>query len=217
MPSPRPSPRKRLRTEDPPRIFLLSPAFVGGERAKLLLNPRADFDRARRFHSEGLPLSEVFAFASGLYFRGKIAYATQFARPDRGDVVRVITSNRGLMDPDTVIGPDDLRAFGATEIDEADPLYHGPLRRDAASFAGKNAPFGVAILLGSIATPKYRRVLLEAFGPKLLFPGDFVGRGDMSRGALMLRAAQAGKELEYLRVHDAVLTGRRAPSVNRGG
>jgi hypothetical protein len=211
MPRSRPSSKKGQRIQDPPRIFLLSPAFVGGERAKLLLNPLADFDRARKFRSEGLPLSDVFSFASGLYFRGKIAYANRFARAERGDVVRVITSNRGLMDPGTIVGPAELLAFGTTDIDDADSLYHEPLRRDAAPFAEN-----VAILLGSIATPKYRRVLLEVFGSRLLFPGDFVGRGDMSRGALLLRATQAGKELAYLKVNEAVLTGRRAPKVSDG-
>lgn len=202
------------RSSGPPRIFLISPAFVGGERAKLLLNPHANFAHARQFHREGLPLSEVFTFASGLYFRGKIAYATHFAQAERGDVVRVITSNRGLMDPKTLVGPRDLLSFGTTEIDDADPRYHKPLLRDAAILAAKIGPAGAAILLGSIATPKYRRVLLQAFGPRLLFPSEFVGRGDLSRGALLLDATRTDEELEYLRVHDAVLTGKRVPRVN---
>jgi hypothetical protein len=196
-----------------PRIFLLSPAFVGGARAKLLLNPRAPFARARQFHAEGLPLAEVFSFASGLYFRGKIAYARHFARPADGDLVRVITSNRGLLDPELVIGPRELLSFGETEIEVDDPTYREPLRRDAAALARRAGAGGSAILLGSIATPKYRQVLLEVFGPRLLFPGDFVGRGDMSRGALLLAAARTGQELVYRSVHNAVLTGRRAAGV----
>ena len=43
------------------------------------------------------------------------------------------------------------------------------------------------VLLGSIASPKYVDVLLGIFGERLLFPIDFVGRGDMSRGGLLLR------------------------------
>src|SRR4051812_43894747 len=87
--------------EDVPRVFLLSPAHVGGLRAKLLLNPQAPFALAREFHQRGLTLEAVFTFTSGLYFRGKIAYATRFANQTRGDVVRVITSNAGLLDPAT--------------------------------------------------------------------------------------------------------------------
>jgi hypothetical protein len=69
------------------------------------------------------------------------------------------------------------------------------------------------VLLGSIASPKYVDVLLGVFGDRLLFPREFVGRGDMSRGGLMLRAVQAGEELDYARVAGAVRTGRRPPKL----
>lgn len=69
------------------------------------------------------------------------------------------------------------------------------------------------MLLGSIATAKYRDVLIECFGERLVFPADFVGRGDMSRGALLLRAAREGRELPYAKVEGAVLKGRRAPRI----
>ncbi len=198
---------------DAPRLFLLSPAHVGGLRAKLLLNPKAPFPLAKEFHAKGLPLSTVFTFTSGLYFRGKITYASHFANARRGDSVRVITSNAGLVDPSLPVGPAEIAAFGATDIDPLDPAYFRPLRRHARALARKLGDQGNAILLGSIATPKYRDVLLDVFGPRLLFPRDFVGRGDMSRGALLLRSTQANQELPYARVIDAVLTGRRATRV----
>jgi hypothetical protein len=193
------------------RVFLLSPAFLGGVRARLLLDPRSSFERATEFRARGLTISEIFTFASGLYFRGKIAYARHFLRPESGDLVRVITSNAGLLDPETVIGPEELLAFGATEIDAANPKYHAPLRRDADALAART---GSAVLLGSIATAKYREVLLQAFGERLLFPREFVGRGDMSRGALLLQAARLGRELDYVSLHQATLTGKRAPRVH---
>jgi hypothetical protein len=176
-----------------------------------LLNPRAPFPLARQFREQGLSLAEIFTFASGLYFRGKITYARQFAR--RGDAIRVITTNAGLLDPLTHFTPDGLRAFGEVDIHEGDPRYHLPLRRDAAALATRLAKNGAAILLGSIATVKYRDVLLEAFGSRLMFPSDFIGRGDMSRGALMLRAARAGTELPYVSVHGAIFKGKRAPRI----
>jgi hypothetical protein len=192
------------------RVFLLSPAKVSGVRAGLLLNENAPFALARQFHREGLPLADVFTFASGLYFRGKIAYARRFARPDRGEIVRVITTNAGLLDPATRLTPAALRAFGDVDISEGDPRYHRPLLRDARALARKLASDGQAILLGSIATAKYREVLLDAFGERLMFPSDFVGRGDMSRGGLLLRATRGEVELPYIPVVGAVLKGRRA-------
>lgn len=206
-------PRLRApKRDDKPRVFLLSPANMAGVRAKLLLNPAAPFPLARQFHDKGLPLADVFAFTSGLYFRGKIAYTRHFASANRRDVVRVITSNAGLVDPDTVVGPQEVAAYGETEIDPADPKYHEPLRRDAQRLAQRTGN-GPVILLGSIATPKYRHVLLDVFGQRLFFPIDFVGRGDMSRGALLLRAVEADEELAYASVHDAVFTGKRAARV----
>jgi hypothetical protein len=201
--------RRVTKPPDIPRVFLLSPANMAGIRAKLLLNAKAPFALARKFHREGLTLAEVFTFTSGLYFRGKITYARHFASANRRDVVRVITSNAGLLDPDTVVGPREISAFGQTEIDPADPKYHEPLRRDAQQIAGRTGR-GAVIFLGSVATPKYRHVLLDVFGKRLVFPIDFVGRGDMSRGALLLRAVQADEELPYASVSASVLTGSRA-------
>lgn len=194
-------------------VFLLSPARATGARAGLLLNPHAPFALARTFHSAGLQLADVFSFTSGLYFRGKIAYALRFAQPD--GIVRIITSNSGLLPPDTPVTPESLRAFGGEDIDENNPRYREPLERDARQLATALEPDGAAILLGSIATPKYRDVLLEAFGERLLFPADFIGRGDMSRGALLLRHARSGEELPYITVRGAAYRGKRAKRVGQ--
>lgn len=207
-------PRVRvLDRDDKPRVFLLSPANMAGLRAQMLLNPKAPFPLARKFREEGVTLADAFTFTSGLYFRGKISYARHFASANRRDIVRVITSNAGLADPDTRVGPREIEAYGETEIDPTDPKYFEPLRRDAQRLA-KRTGNGPVILLGSIATPKYRHVLLDVFGERLFFPAEFVGRGDMSRGALLLRAVEANEELTYASVHDAVFTGKRATRVS---
>jgi hypothetical protein len=196
------------------QLFLLSPAKVTGARAGLLLNPSASFALAQKFRREGLSLGEIFTFASGLYFRGKLTYAQHFANASSGKgVTRVITSNRGLMDPSQIFTVGELRAFGDVDIDGADPRYLQPLRKDARMLAKQLSDDGVAILLGSIATPKYRDVLLECFGDRLMFPADFIGRGDMSRGGLLLRAARESRELRYITVRGAVLSGKRAPRI----
>jgi hypothetical protein len=197
------------------RIFLLSPAYAGGERARMILRDEAQFELARRLRDRsGAPIADVFTFLSGLYFRGKIAYATAFARPPRGTPgVLVITPTRGLIDAQTRIHLDDLREFAAVDIHENDPRYRLPIERDARRLATKLPAQSEVILLGSIATAKYVDVLLANFGERLRFPVDFVGRGDMSRGGLMLRCAADGQELSYIPVAGAIVNGKRPPKL----
>ncbi|MBA3443996.1 MAG: hypothetical protein H0T58_03975 [Gemmatimonadales bacterium] len=195
------------------RIFLLSPAHCGGKRAELLLNERAAFPLAVRLRSSaGATLGEAFSFLSGLYFRGKLAYADRFARPPGANAgVRVITTDRGLMDAGTEINTDDLRRFGTVDISPDEPGYSVPLARDATLL--RQLEDAEVILLGSVATGKYVDILLEALGERLLFPIEFVGRGDMSRGALMLQAVRNDVELTYQPVAGAIRRGRRAPRI----
>src|SRR5213083_1752122 len=197
------------------RIFLLSPAYAGGQRARTILSDRAEFELARKLRGKnGAPIAEVFTFLSGLYFRGKIAYATAFARPARGrSGVFVITPTRGLIDARTRIHLDDLREFAEVDIHENDPRYRMPIERDARHLATTLSAQSEVILLGSIATGKYVDVLLADFGDRLRFPADFVGRGDMSRGGLMLRCAAVRQELSYLPVAGAIVNGKRPPKL----
>lgn len=200
---------------DVAQVFLLSPAFAGGRRAQMILSERAQFDLAKQLRSKrGAPIAEVFTFLSGLYFRGKIAYANAFARPTGGSPgVLVITPTRGLVDARTRMTLRDLNEFAAVDIHEDDPRYRNPLRRHARQLAEQLSPNADVVLLGSIATGKYVDVLLETFRERLRFPADFVGRGDMSRGGLMLRSAADGQELRYISVAGAVLNGKRPPKL----
>lgn len=195
------------------RTFLLSPAYAGGLRARMLLNERAQFDLARRLHGgKAVSLGEVFTFLSGLYFRGKLAYANAFARPDPSRVL-VITPTRGLVAAATPVTLADLREFAEVDIAETDPRYRRPLERDLRRLVKKLTPHCEVVLLGSVATGKYVSVLLEILQSRILFPADFVGRGDMSRGGLLLRSAADGIELNYIPVHGAVRKGRRPPKL----
>jgi hypothetical protein len=193
------------------KVFILSPASCHGQRAELLFNERAQFFLARRLRSEaGAPLGEVFSFLSGLYFRGKLTYARAFARPGKGaSGIAVITPGRGLVDPETIVRLDDLRQFAVVPVDAAEPRYREPLVRDAAKLAARLPVGGQVVLLGSIASDKYVGILHEAFGERLVFPQAFVGRGDMSRGGLLLRAVDEGEELIYVPVAGAVRRGSR--------
>jgi len=197
------------------RAFLLSPAHCGGRRARLLVRDTANFPLAKRFR-EGVPvtLGEAFSFLSGLYFRGKLEYARRFAVPPQpGSGIWVITANRGLLPVETPVTLAELESFGEVDILPHDPRYRVPLERDAL-ILGINLGTEF-VLLGSVASDKYAEPLVSALGSRLVYPVDFVGRGDMSRGALMLRAARAGQELPYQSVAGSVRRGPRAPRVTR--
>ena len=203
----------------PARVFLLSPANCSGKRAQQLLRPDARGDLATRLRSdEGIALGPLFAFMSGLYFRGKLAYATRFAAPPSADHsaigsgVHIITPNGGLRGPNTIIRRDDVYAFSQTSIDLENNAYRQPLEESARRLAAA-LDVGQVVLLGSIASPKYVDVLLEIFGTRLYFPSSFVGRGDMSRGGLLLRQVASGEELEYVPVAGAVRHGVRPPKL----
>jgi hypothetical protein len=197
-----------------PRIFLLSPAFAGGKRGELVMRDAASFPLARQLREPGgAPLGDVFSFLSGLYFRGKMAYVRRFAVP-LGAVpgALVITPTRGLVPPESHITVDVLREFAGGAVEVRNAGYRGPLETHARALA-EHAPEAQMVLLGSIASDKYVDVLTGIFGERLVFPVDFVGRGDMSRGGLMLRAAESGQELEYAPVLGARRHGARPPKL----
>jgi len=182
------------------------------------MSPAAEFALARELRSpDGTTLGDVFSFVSGLYFRGKLAYARRFAQPpDPGDPVSaggvlVITPSAGLRSPDTLITHASLEAFAGVSIDLANPAYRRPLEAGALALRDAVGPDCEVVLLGSIASGKYVELLQPIFGDNLLFPAEFVGRGDMSRGGLMLRCVTEGRELDYVPVAGAVRHGRRPP------
>ena len=160
-------------------------------------------------------IGEVFQFLSGLYFRGKLAYARAFARPprDAGSGVVVITAGSGLREAATRITADALRLFATVDIDEGNAKYREPLERSARTLLDEIGDDTDVVLLGSIASGKYVDVLGHIFGERLLFPPAFVGRGDMSRGGLMLRAAASGEEFDYVPIAGAVRHGARPPKL----
>jgi hypothetical protein len=196
------------------RVFLLSPANTSAIRGQLLLNSNSEFELAQRIRRQGAPLGELFSFISSLYFRGKLAYTKAFSRSTVFPSTLVVTTSRGLLPPETVITLDDLLEMSAVSIDPGNARYRDPLRRDALALARVLPTGSQIVLLGSIASGKYVDPLLEIFGANLLFPQEFVGRGDMSRGGLMLRCAQTGLELNYVSVCSAVRRGSRPPKLS---
>ena len=199
------------------RIFLLSPASCSGRRAAQLLSPKAQFALATRLRAgDSAPIGEIFQFLSGLYFRGKLAYARAFARPPANlpSGVFVITTGSGLREADTPITADAIRSFAGVDISADNRAYRDPLVRSAEWILGEGGDDMEVVLLGSIASGKYVDVLGPIFGERLLFPPAFVGRGDMSRGGLMLRSAASGEELDYVPIAGATRHGARPPKLD---
>jgi hypothetical protein len=192
------------------RVFLLSPADCSGQRARGLQSTVPSQGLGRRLRGRGgAELGEVFSFVSRLYFRGKLAYARAFARPPRDLTgIYIITPSDGLRPPESRLRLGDLRRYAAVPVDAGEGRYRRPLLRDLRAFAPAWAEAEV-VLLGSIASSKYVELLTEVLGPRLFFPAAFVGRGDMSRGGLMLRCVEEGRELPYVPLLGAQRRGRR--------
>jgi hypothetical protein len=158
-----------------------------------------------------LTLGEAFSFISGLYFRGKLAYAKTFAQPPANiPGVLVITACGGLVAPETLVTREALCRISSAASEAIDRI---PLERDARLLARRIGSRCQVILLGSIATPKYVEPLLQIFGERLLFPAPFAGRGNMSRGGLMLRCVRSGAQLDYVPAVTANRHGSRPPKL----
>ncbi len=184
----------------PATVFLLSPARCGGPRAAQLAASETS-SLGAQLRDDGAEVGDVFAWLSALYFRGKLTYARAFGR------ALVMAPGRGLVAPEQRITARELAVMGKIEIESA--AFTRPLGRDAEQLDGR------VVLLGSIASGKYVDTLREVLGARLLFPDSFVGRGDMSRGGLMLRAARSGDELTYVPVDGAIRRGKRPAKLPR--
>jgi hypothetical protein len=198
------------------RIFLLSPAKAGGRRYSYLLREQADFELAKRLQQGAATIGEIYSFISGLYFRGKMAYAEAFrAAPCGLPPAVIIVPGAGLIPPEKLTDVGQLQAIAEVAVAESNPNFRDALLEAAKMLDQQTDGACSYVLLGSVASGKYTGPLLEVFGERLLFPVDFVGRGDMSRGGLMLRSAHSGTELSYVPVQGARLRGIRPPRLER--
>jgi hypothetical protein len=186
-------------------VYLLSPANSAGRRAKMLLNPLAEFELAQRLRTTGISLGEAFSFMSALYFRGKLAYVNAFSQ-HTGTIpgALVITSSRGLLRSETLVGLSELEEIAKERIVAHNPKYRDPLERDLRKLSEAMGREWRAVLLGSIATKKYIPLLLEILGERLVVPRAFIGLGNMQRGALLLQCSRQKCELEYVPVEYVV-------------
>jgi hypothetical protein len=127
--------------------------------------------------------------------------------------VLVITSDSGLRPASTPLTVEALQRAARLDIDARHPRYPQPHEESAAALARHLRPKDDVVLLGSIASEKYVSILTAVFGARLVFPVEFVGRGDMSRGGLLLRCVAAGTELGYAPVLGAIRSGPRPPKL----
>ena len=195
------------------RVFVLSPANCNGLRARWVLRKNSRSEMACRLRASGVPLGELFTYLSALYFRGKLAYAAAFASPPphcRG--IWVITPTAGLVPHDSLIGLSKLRGFGRVPIHVKNRLYRSSLRRTAKKLALDIGSECELVLLGSVATGKYLDILAPIFGSRLRVPAEFIGRGDMSRGGLLLRCVREDRQLEYIDTAAIEAAARANPS-----
>lgn len=181
-----------------PTIFLLSPANLTGVRAQQLRSPRSAFAAAAAYRSPGgVAVADAFTYMSALYFRGKAAYARKFAASDgQRPLAFVIAPGFGLVPLDWRLDAVRMRRMQRISVDPRKRSYRKPLEEQLRALAAAH-PDARFVLLGSIATGKYTDVLAPILGDRLHYPASFAGIGDMSRGALMLRAAASGEELAY--------------------
>ena len=154
---------------------------------------------------------------SGLYFRGKLAYAQRFGRlPDGRPSTLIITPSAGLRPAESIVHAAELLAFASVDVHEGDARYREPLDRDLAGLKRGLPAEARVVLLGSIATQKYVETLVAAVGARLHYPPSFIGRGDMSRGGLLLRASRSGVELD-VRAGSGRQPARRSAAKARAG
>jgi len=125
----------------------------------------------------------------------------------------VIVPGIGLVPTGARFNRDQIRAVAKVTVDAANAAYCDPFRAAAMRLNRQAGPDCRYVLLGSIATEKYTAPLLDIFEERLLFPEEFIGRGDRSRGGLMLRCARSARELSYVAVRGAARHGRRPPKL----
>jgi len=196
------------------RVFILSPANCNGLRARWVLKKSSRSDLAMRLRSAGVSLGEVFTYLSALYFRGKLAYARNFAEPPSScPGILIITPTAGLLAHDTLIRLSRLRGFGRVPIHVKNQTYRAALRRSAKDLVNQLGTECQIVLLGSVATGKYLDILGPIFGTRLRVPAEFVGLGDMARGGLLLRCVRENRQLNYVEVASVV---RSQSQRNRG-
>ena len=133
-------------------------------RGDIVLRAENDNRLACELRSGGVPLGELFSFVSSLYFRGKVAYASAFARPPMGvPGALVITPGEGLLRLEERVTVDRLRTWATVAVDARNKRFTDPLLRHAVTLVRTHGATTRFVLLGSVASRKYVDPLVRAF------------------------------------------------------
>lgn len=143
----------------------------------------------RRFHLHELPL---------LPRQACVCPHLRSPTPTNGTGILIITPTAGLLPHDAMVRISRLRGFRHVPINVTNMLYRYALLRALRKLAVEIGTHCEVVLLGSIGSGKYLDVLVRVFAAQLRVPTEFIGRGDMSRGALLLRSVKENRELDYL-------------------
>jgi hypothetical protein len=106
----------------------------------------------------------------------------------------------GLVPHDMLIRMSTLRIFSRGAINVTNRRYCSSLQCSAKQLVRQVGSECEVVLLGSIASGKYLMLLSPIFARWLRVPAEFIGRGDMSRGGLLLRCVNDNRELTYIDV-----------------
>jgi hypothetical protein len=177
--------------------FLLSPAHLGGARAARLTSLDARFAVAQSYRDGTLSIGEAFSWISALYFRAKLRYARHFGARHGGGPAQVIAPGFGLVAEDWLLSGERFTRLCQVPVDTQDRRFRQPLEAACAGLARSLDRDDRIVFLGGLAGDRYLAVLAPALGPRLFVPIDFVGRGQMQRGSLLLQAIAENRELAY--------------------
>ena len=123
------------------------PPTAAARARKQALSPNAQFAlaRAAAVARDGAPLGDVFAFVSGLYFRGKLTYALRFAAPPepgnadrRRRRARHHAERRACAAPTPTVTHDAVRAFADGDVHQDNAALPASARAERARAAARD-------------------------------------------------------------------------------
>ena len=178
--------------------------------AKMGISTLQSYTGAQIFEAIGLNRELVDRYFSGT--------ASRVSGIGLDMIAEEVRRRHGLAFPERPVGEPDLEPGGEYQW-RRDGEYHlfnpenGFVHRFIGSLSGGPLGGDNDYWKTQLESGWFHRFPFGVFGARLRFPIDFVGRGDMSRGGLLMRCAEAGRELEYAPVAGAVLHGARPPKL----
>ena len=196
----------RIREPAAPRVSSLARQLQRQARRSVSRPARTRTSRAGSARPKAFRSATCFRFVSALYFRGKLTYARHFAvPPEPGESDHRQRRPGDHADcrpaqPGHACDAGGLRQFLAARTStRTTAAYRRPLERSARALAREIGALRRRAARQHRVAEICRRAARRSSATGCRFPVDFVGRGDMSRGGLLLRQAAEGVELRTRR------------------